>query len=97
MSPKPNFLFPICGGANECVPAHTGKFDAPCWCATVTVDSAAIASLPHALRNQCAHSSRQHSATATSPRARWPDVQRDRCRVRLPTEKTTVACCAHAA
>jgi len=51
MQPKPNLTCPRCGGPNDCAPARTGTFDAPCWCATVTIDAAAIAALPANDRN----------------------------------------------
>ncbi|MGI8894671.1 MAG: cysteine-rich CWC family protein [Casimicrobiaceae bacterium] len=64
MLPKPNFVCPACGGPNDCSPARSGTFDAPCWCSEITVHAAAIAHLPEHQRNrsclcrQCAAISR---------------------------------------
>jgi predicted RNA-binding Zn-ribbon protein involved in translation (DUF1610 family) len=31
--PAAEFLCPICGEANRCLPAASGTFETPCWCA----------------------------------------------------------------
>ncbi|MEP7330365.1 MAG: cysteine-rich CWC family protein [Betaproteobacteria bacterium] len=50
--PKPELRCPLCGTPNACAPARSGTFDTPCWCTTVTIDAAVIASLPTDQRNQ---------------------------------------------
>jgi hypothetical protein len=30
--PWPETACPVCGQANACVPAASGRFDLPCWC-----------------------------------------------------------------
>ena len=30
--PWPGMTCPVCGDANGCVPAASGRFDLPCWC-----------------------------------------------------------------
>ncbi len=34
LRPAPEFRCPICGGESQCMPAVTGTFETPCWCAT---------------------------------------------------------------
>jgi hypothetical protein len=43
---------PSCGEANGCVPAATGTFDPPCWCAGIVVDRGAVARVPAALQRK---------------------------------------------
>jgi hypothetical protein len=50
--PLRNAICPLCGGPNGCVPAAGGSFDMPCWCADVTIDPVALASVPEAQRNR---------------------------------------------
>lgn len=52
MAPLPNLRCPLCGAANECAAAQTGSFDTPCWCASITVDPTALATIPEAKRDQ---------------------------------------------
>lgn len=42
----PATVCPLCGGANQCTPAATGRFDTPCWCATATMAPEALARIP---------------------------------------------------
>lgn len=42
----PNTLCPLCGGANECVPASTGRLDVECWCSKTTISAEALAHVP---------------------------------------------------
>ena len=37
---------PLCGGPNGCVPAATGRFDVPCWCASATFSERLLARVP---------------------------------------------------
>lgn len=52
VSPKAALECPVCGAPNDCAPARTGTFDTPCWCASVTIDPAAVVALPEALRGK---------------------------------------------
>jgi uncharacterized cupin superfamily protein len=36
----------LCGGPNGCVPAATGRFDVPCWCASATFSERLLARVP---------------------------------------------------
>jgi hypothetical protein len=49
--PKPNLLCPLCGGANACAPARSGRFDEPCWCRDATFNAALLARVPAPLRD----------------------------------------------
>jgi hypothetical protein len=49
--PKPNLRCPMCGGANACAPAASGRFDEPCWCQGATFSAELLARVPEALRN----------------------------------------------
>lgn len=48
----PNTLCPLCGGANECVPASTGRLDVECWCSKTAISAAALARVPAELINK---------------------------------------------
>ena len=50
--PRAENRCPLCGSRNECAPARSGSFDTPCWCATVTIDPEALASIPPELRGR---------------------------------------------
>lgn len=53
--PLPAFACPLCGGDNRCAVAAAGCFDPPggaCWCASVTIDAAVLASIPPAQRDR---------------------------------------------
>ena len=52
MEPKRNTQCPLCGADNACVPAQTGEFGTPCWCFSTTIDPAALARVPEALRGE---------------------------------------------
>jgi len=45
-TPLPNVICPLCGGANECAPAESGRFDLECWCRTVRISAEALARIP---------------------------------------------------
>ena len=49
--PEPNLRCPLCGGANACAPAASGRFDEPCWCRTATFPAALLARIPAPLRD----------------------------------------------
>jgi len=65
--PLPNLRCPLCGGANGCVPARSGRFDAPCWCRDATFSAALLARVPEPLRDvACVCAA---CAAAAAPRA----------------------------
>lgn len=39
-------MCPLCGGNNQCAPAHCGSFDVACWCTQTTISPAALARIP---------------------------------------------------
>ena len=45
-TPLPNVICPLCGGANECAPAESGRFDLECWYRTVRISAEALARIP---------------------------------------------------
>jgi Cysteine-rich CWC len=45
-TPGRNGICPVCASPNGCVPAACGTFDGACWCASVTIDAAALARVP---------------------------------------------------
>jgi hypothetical protein len=48
--PRPNLVCPLCGGANGCAPAQSGRFDDPCWCQSAAFSAALLARVPEPLR-----------------------------------------------
>lgn len=46
MKPLATTLCPLCGGANQCTPANTGKFDGECWCTRATISPEALKRVP---------------------------------------------------
>lgn len=48
----PTTLCPLCGGANECVPASTGRLDVECWCSKTAISATALARVPAELINK---------------------------------------------
>ncbi len=46
----PNVVCPLCGGANACAPAASGRLDEPCWCTTTSFSAELLARVPEALR-----------------------------------------------
>jgi hypothetical protein len=48
--PGPHLLCPLCGSANACAPARSGRFDEPCWCRAATFSAALLARVPEPLR-----------------------------------------------
>ena len=52
MTPLANTACPLCGGANQCLPASTGTFDIECWCTKVPVSPEALAELAPELVGQ---------------------------------------------
>ena len=49
--PLAHLLCPLCGGANACVPARSGRFDEPCWCQDTTFSAALLARVPEPLHD----------------------------------------------
>jgi len=49
--PTPHLACPLCGGANACAPAVSGRFDDPCWCRAATFSAALLARVPEPLRD----------------------------------------------
>lgn len=45
----PNPACPLCGGANQCAPAQTGRLDVACWCTLAAVSREALARVPETL------------------------------------------------
>ncbi|HEX5362312.1 MAG TPA: cysteine-rich CWC family protein [Fluviicoccus sp.] len=48
----PNTRCPLCGGANDCAPASTGRLDVTCWCTTAAISPEALARVPAELVNK---------------------------------------------
>lgn len=48
----PNTRCPLCGGANDCAPASTGRLDVACWCTTAPISPEALARVPPELINK---------------------------------------------
>jgi hypothetical protein len=48
----PNTRCPLCGGANDCTPAATGRLDVACWCTTAAISPEALARVPAELVNK---------------------------------------------
>jgi hypothetical protein len=48
--PGAHLLCPLCGGANACAPARSGRFDEPCWCRNATFTAALLARVPGPLK-----------------------------------------------
>ncbi|HEX5310782.1 cysteine-rich CWC family protein [Aquabacterium sp.] len=46
MQALPNHICPLCGGANECMAAQTGRLDVDCWCNHTRVSPGALARVP---------------------------------------------------
>lgn len=46
MQALPETRCPLCGGANQCAPAQTGKLDVECWCSTAAISPQALARVP---------------------------------------------------
>lgn len=47
--PLANTLCPLCGGANQCMPATTGSFEGECWCTRAVISADALAKVPKQL------------------------------------------------
>jgi hypothetical protein len=61
---------PLCGGANGCVPAATGRFDQTCWCTKAVIDREALARLRAAAKGRACLCARCAGVAArSSPRA----------------------------
>ena len=52
MQALPNTRCSLCGAANQCTPASSGRLDLPCWCTTARIDPAALAKVPPEQLNQ---------------------------------------------
>ena len=73
MAPKPNanLLCPLCGAANGCVPARSGRFDEPCWCQAASFSAELLARVPAELRDVacvCAACAASAAESANAPR-----------------------------
>jgi hypothetical protein len=46
----PNRTCPLCGGPNQCAPAHSGRLDVACWCSApgVSISPEVLARVPAA-------------------------------------------------
>jgi hypothetical protein len=69
--PKANLLCPLCGAANGCAPARSGRFDEPCWCQAASFPAALLARVPEPLRDVacvCAACAASAAESATAPR-----------------------------
>jgi hypothetical protein len=42
----PRFTCPLCGGANGCAAAASGRLDTPCWCSDATFSAELLARVP---------------------------------------------------
>jgi Cysteine-rich CWC len=68
--PAPNLVCPLCGGANACAPARSGRFGEACWCENATFSAALVDRVPEALRGvscicaACAASAAESPGTA---------------------------------
>ncbi len=45
-------ICPLCGGANQCKPALTGRLDVECWCTKAFMDAEALSRVPEHLVNK---------------------------------------------
>jgi hypothetical protein len=52
MQSLPNYVCPLCGGANQCAPAEAGRLDVDCWCTKASVSPDALARVPAHLVNK---------------------------------------------
>jgi hypothetical protein len=52
MQSLPNYVCPLCGGANQCAPAEAGRLDVDCWCTKASVSPGALARVPAHLVNK---------------------------------------------
>ena len=48
----PYSFCPLCGGANQCAPASTGRLEVECWCTKATISREALARIPSELINK---------------------------------------------
>jgi hypothetical protein len=68
-SPLPNLACPLCAGPNGCAVAASGRFDTPCWCASVAFDPVLLAREPEARRRAaciCRRCAEDHAAAPVS-------------------------------
>jgi hypothetical protein len=65
--PRPAPTCPLCGGANGCAVARTGRFDEPCWCTSATFAPELIAALPVAAVGEACICARCAGACPPSP------------------------------
>jgi len=73
MAPKPkaNLLCPLCGAANGCALARSGRFDEPCWCQAASFGAELLARVPAPLRDVacvCAACAASAAESANAPR-----------------------------
>jgi hypothetical protein len=49
-----NNVCPLCGGANLCAPANSGRLDVDCWCTKVKFSRETLAQVPdHLIDKAC--------------------------------------------
>lgn len=60
---------PLCGAANQCAPASTGRLDVPCWCSTVQIDPQALARVPPEQLNKACLCPRCAAGLPSEPQA----------------------------
>jgi len=65
--PLPQLACPLCGGPNACAVAACGRYDAPCWCATVAFPPALLAQVPEERRRFACICRRCAEAAAARP------------------------------
>lgn len=46
MQALPNRICPLCGGANQCAPAESGRLDLACWCTRVAIPAEVLQRIP---------------------------------------------------
>jgi hypothetical protein len=62
-------ICPVCGFSNRCTLADPRTADKPCWCFSVDIDSALLASLPDEVRNKACLCPRCAESTLPEPSA----------------------------
>lgn len=45
-------ICPLCGGANQCAPAMTGRLDIECWCTKAFIGAEVLEQVPEHLLNK---------------------------------------------
>jgi len=68
----PRFTCPLCGGANACAVAASGRLDTPCWCTDIAFSPALLERIPAQERRLacvCATCATAATARASAPAA----------------------------